>query len=399
MQKAMNYMRGSVRLEATGPYPERFFNICSARGIRFWKVERVDETTVRLTVARTQAKQALGLGARCLCEVRQIGEEGAPSFLAQFRTRYGMLAGLVLSLAAVLVLSKFVLVIDITGNATVPDGVILAELREIGLAPGAYGPAVDERSISNRALLDLEELSFLSVNLHGVRAEVVVREAEPTPEVEPTGVAADLTAGKAGRVLQVYPLAGEPTVQTGDQVEAGDTLISGTVHVVAGTDPGVVVSTYPVVAKGRVWAEVEESFSASTPLTCVGKEYTGRTAVRHEVVVLGKVFKISPKAFQPFAYYDKIEETRSLTLRGGVTLPLSLVTCRCREYQPAGLSLDRDSAERYLRSLLENRLSDAVGEGGEVLDAVWQVEERDGVLTVRVDARCREQIAESGTKE
>ena len=276
---------------------------------------------------------------------------------------------------------------------------ILAELREIGLAPGVYGPAVDERSISNRALLDLKGLSFLSVNLHGVRAEVVVREADPAPEVEPTGVAVDLTAGKAGRVLQVYPLAGEPTVQIGDEVEAGDTLISGTVHVVAGTDPSVVVSTYPVVAKGRIWAEVEESFSASTPLACVGKEYTGRTATRYEVVVLGKVFKISPKAFQPFAYYDKIEETRPLTLRGGVTLPLSLVICRCREYQPAGLPLDRDSAERYLRSLLENRLGDAVGEGGEVLDAAWQVEERDGVLTVRVDARCREQIAGSGTKE
>ncbi len=62
MQNAANFIRGSVRLEAVGPYPERFLNILSARGIRFWQVERVDATTVRLTVARSQAGRAQALG-------------------------------------------------------------------------------------------------------------------------------------------------------------------------------------------------------------------------------------------------------------------------------------------------------------------------------------------------
>lgn len=402
MQKATNYMRGSVRLEVAGPYPERFFNICSARGIRFWKVERVDETTVRLTVARTQAKEALGLGARCLCEVNKIGEEGAPSFLGQFRTRYGMLVGLVLSLAAVMVLSRFVLVIDITGNTTVPDGVILAELKEIGLALGSYGPEVDERAISNRALMDLEELSFLSVNLRGIRAEVVVREAELPPELEPTGVAADLVAQKPGRILAVHALAGDALVKVGDEVKQGQTLVSGTVNIPRGDDPSVMLTTYSVLAKGQVWAEVEETFSASTPLTCTGKAYTGRSAVQREIVILGMAFKISPKAFQPFTYYDKIEETQELTLTPELTLPFSLITYRCREYEPTTLALDRDSAETYLRTLLEDRVDQAAGADGSVLEAQWDVEERDGVLTVTVTARCREQIALSSldnTKE
>ena len=84
MQKAVNYLRGTVRLEATGPYPERFFNICSARGIRFWRVERVDETTVRLNVSLRQAGKAEALGPKCLCEVHRVGEEGAPGFLKGF---------------------------------------------------------------------------------------------------------------------------------------------------------------------------------------------------------------------------------------------------------------------------------------------------------------------------
>lgn len=398
MQKAVNYLRGSVRLEATGPYPERFFNICSARGIRFWRVERVDETTVRLNVSLRQAKKAEALGPKCLCEVRRVGEEGAPGFLKGFRSRYGMLAGLLLSLAAVLVLSRFVLVIDITGETAVPEGVMLSQLRSSGLYPGVYGPTVDERAVSNRMLLELEELGFLSVNIHGIRAEVVVRDAEPAPEVEPTGVAQDLVAQKGGQILMVIPLAGETLVQPGDEVAAGDVLISGTVRV-TGKEGEQVISTYPVLAKGIIWAEVEETFAAATPLTCLGKDYTGERGADYEVQVLGKCFKISPKAFQPFAYYDKIKETRILTLSKELDLPLSLAVSRCEEYRLTSLRVDRASAERYLRAVLERRLEQAVGPGGQVLEADWQVEEENGALTVRVTARCREQIGGSGTED
>lgn len=399
MQKATNYIRGTVRLEAVGPYPERFFNICSARGIRFWKVERVDETTLRLTVARSQAERAIALGPKCLCQVTRVGEEGAPSFLLRFRRRYGLLAGLALSLLAVLVLSRFVLVIDITGNTTVPDGVILTQLRQAGLAPGAYGPAVDERAVSNRVLMELEELSFLSVNLHGIRAEVVVREGDPAPEVEPVGVAEDLVAEKDGVVLDLHALAGDPLVEEGETVTAGQTLISGTVTITAADDPERVLSTYPVLAKGTVWAQVEERFSSAIPLEWLQKSYTGRQRREVELVVLGQSFKISPKAFQPFAYYDKIERSWDLTLSGGLKLPFSLVIREAREYQPAGVSISRAGAEEYLRTLLENRLADAVGADGTVLERQWDVEERDGVLTVTLTARCREQIAVSGTED
>lgn len=126
-----------------------------------------------------------------------------------------------------------------------------------------YGPSLDERSIANRTLMELEELSFLSVNLRGIRAEVVVRESDPAPEVEPTGVASDLIAEKSGVILDLHALAGQPLVGEGDTVEAGDVLVSGTVTITREDDPSQVISSYPVLAKGSVWAEVEEQFSAS----------------------------------------------------------------------------------------------------------------------------------------
>lgn len=398
MKKATNYVRGSVRLEAVGPYPERFINICSARGVPFWHLERLDETTLRLEVPLSKAEAAKKLGTKCLCEVREVRRSGAPELLGRLSRRWGMMAGFALSVIAVLLLSRFVLVIEITGDTGIDEGVLLSALEEAGLYPGVYGPAVNEREISNRMLLAVEELGFLSVNLHGVRAEVVVRDALPRPELEPTDIRRDLVASKSGRVLEVFDLAGRVLVERGDLVEAGDTLISGQMTV-TNADGSAVLSTYEVYSKGEVWAEVEECFSASTPLTCLGKQYTGRSASEFEVVILGKSFKISPKAFQPFTYYDKIEITHTITVGDGLTLPFALIERQAEEYEPTTLTLDPTSAEAYLRGVLEERLRQAVGEDGSIIAWEWSVKQDYGGLTVTVNAQCREQIALGVTEE
>ncbi len=392
MGRAINYMKGSVRLEVVGPYPERFLNICGASNVQFRHIERVDETCLRLVVPLHQARLAESLGPKCLCEVTRLSETGAPGFVRRMVRRWGMVAGMALSLLAVLILSRFVLVIDVTGNTTVPDSVILSELRECGMYPGVYGPAVDERKISNRMLMRMEELGFLSVNIRGVRAEIVVREAQLPPELEPVGEAIDLVAEKSGTVLTVLPQAGDPLVEEGAEVSAGDVLISGTVPVEKMPDLPA-TETYAVAAKGQVWAEVTEVCQVTTPLDTMGKEYTGAERTEYEVRLMGKGFKISPKAFQPFTYYDKIEKTWSISISEGEKLPFGWVRRTCREYRPVALQAEPDSAERYLRTLLEAQLRERIGEGGAVLDQHWSVETENGALTVTLTARCREQIA------
>ena len=316
-----------------------------------------------------------------------------------FRTRHGLLIGMAISLLAVLVLSRFVLVIDITGSTSVPEGVLLSELREAGLEPGSYGPAVDERAVSNRVLLAEERLGFLSVNIRGIRAEVVVRDAALPPEIEPVGQVQDLTAAKAGRVVRVLPVAGQVLVQPEDEVTAGQTLISGTVEVNAGPEDETPMGSYAVLARGEVWAEVEERLSAAAPLSGAEKRYSGRIRRELEVNVLGRSFKISPKLFQPFTYYDKIESNWELSLSEHLSLPFVLTARTWREYLPKEGTLDRQSVQTRLQRALTERLERAMGPGGKVFAQAWSTEEHDGALTLTLTARCLEQIAQSGTRD
>ena len=179
MQAIINFLRGSVLFTVTGAFPERFLNLCAQARVGFWDLEWLDPHTLRLRVSRRDARRVEALAEKVLCEARARRHLGAPYFLAGFRKRYALLLGLALSLTAVCVLSRFVLTIEVSGNERVSTAAILTELSRQGVRVGAYGPGLDVRRISQESLLQLDGLSWMAINLHGTRAEVLVREKLP----------------------------------------------------------------------------------------------------------------------------------------------------------------------------------------------------------------------------
>lgn len=55
LRKMINGLRGSVRLEVSGAFPERFLNLCAQNGMAFWDVEWLEATRLRLTLTRAAA--------------------------------------------------------------------------------------------------------------------------------------------------------------------------------------------------------------------------------------------------------------------------------------------------------------------------------------------------------
>ncbi len=70
----VNLLRGSVRLEVTGAFPERFLNLCAQRGVAFWGVEWPEEPLLRLTVAWQDRKGLEDLARRTGCTLDEAGQ-------------------------------------------------------------------------------------------------------------------------------------------------------------------------------------------------------------------------------------------------------------------------------------------------------------------------------------
>lgn len=163
--KVWNYLRGSVLFQCESPAPERVLNLCGVYGIPFWDVQW--ETAERFTL-RTTRQGAAALedaAAECGAELRRMEEWGAPTALRRMRRRY-VLWG---TLAAVLALfwygNTFIWDFQVTGNETVPTEKILRALENSGVTTGTRSLSFDQEELRNHVLLELGDISWLSVNV------------------------------------------------------------------------------------------------------------------------------------------------------------------------------------------------------------------------------------------
>ena len=269
---------------------------------------------------------------------------------------------------------------------------ILTELRRQGLSIGTFGPGLDERTVGNKVLLQIPELSWLSINLYGTRAEVLVREAVEAPEVVDASEHGSVVARASGIITKVEALTGEAVVKVGDTVLEGETLISGTIHL-----EGPAYSETPEIgqiqtrASGRVYARTWRTFAAQLPLEAQVKRYTGEENSVWSVTVLGRRLEFFGKGGISFNRYDKISRTWTLTLPGGREMPLAVQRETCRAYETETLAVEPDAAQTMLKERLLEALEEAVGEG-EIVSTDYTVEQKDGMLTVTLQAECREEI-------
>lgn len=400
MQWLINYLRGYVTVTVWGAFPERLLNLCAQQRLGFWGLEWVDETEFRFTVPFQEYSRLEQLARKTMCELRAPKQAGLPPLALSLRRRWAFLAGMGLCVLALCFLSRVILSVDVEGNERVSTAVILNELSRLGLRPGAYGPHLEEKEIANAALIELEELSFLSVNLFGCRAQVQVKEAAKPPEWPDRSIPADLVSVAGGIVTQVTATAGQPLVQEGDLVVEGDVLVTGFMDLPEVSEAENDAGMYVVRASGQVWARTWRTLRAKIPLTAQVKDYTGASQTRFALDFFGQRVNFYQNSGISYERYDKIVETKALSLPGGGTLPVSLIREAVREYETAPVELDRDSAaavlERDLRSELDEILKQT---DGACLRADCTAAVEGDSLTVTLLAECTEQIASTVERE
>ena len=162
------------------------------------------------------------------------------------------------------------------------DSEILDALSECGVYIGANWTGFNSDMIRSRALELMPQLSFITVNVHGSRATVIVRERIEPPALESGTGTRDMVARRSGVVEYVNAFRGFALVSAVSPVLVGDTVISGTV-------PGVEIWGKPteysqVNAPGEVWARTFYEFTAMSPLVRYKKDFTGREATNYSLI-------------------------------------------------------------------------------------------------------------------
>lgn len=227
--RVLRSVLGYVEFEAFGGFAERFINLCTLNGINLWDVKNDGVKVLACTDFggyKKMRKCARNSGMR----LKIIKKHGLSLALKHHKTRVGVAFGVVLAVAFMLAASGSVWSVKISGNTDVKLSTLTVALEDLGVYVGARKAKIDTSAVEKELVERFPELSWASVNMYGSKAEVEVREAEKSPEIEDTKTPSNLVAKKDGMVVLVKGYRGTNKVKEGDVVVKGDILISGIVE-------------------------------------------------------------------------------------------------------------------------------------------------------------------------
>ena len=394
MNRFINSLRGTVCVSVSGPFPERVINLCAQSRVDFWAVDWQDEHTVLFTLRRHGLKKVQAFAQRvdCLLVVERL--DGLPEFLGKFKRRYAFLIGLFFALCTVGFLSQFVLSIEINGNENVSEAVILQQLRRFGVRPGAYGPALDRRHIEQQILLSTKELAWMSINLHGTRVEVQVKEVQKAPKQMDEHGLFHIIADADGIITRIEPELGDALVRAGDIVVRGETLISGTVTLEPPQYSDLPNRYYDLHARGRVWARTWRELTAAIPADTMIKSSLETEKTVWSINFFGKRVEFFGNSSILGGIYDKITDAHQLVLPGGQKIPIWIMREIYRGYVPMTATVDPTAAAMLLESQLDKQIRCLIGEEGQILSTSYKTRIASGMIFVTISAECLEEIGQ-----
>ncbi len=392
MNRAASLLRGTLRVRVESAFPERVLNLCGAHGVAFSDLRWESASALSFTLRAADRKRLARLIAPLDAKLTVECTEGAPFFLRRFRRRYTLLAGAALLFALFFVNSFFIWDFEVSGSETVPAEKILRVLEKQGLRRGSFAYSFRPQDICNRALPELPELAWLTVNVRGCRAYVSVRDRVPKPELADDRTPTNVVAKRDALVTEVRAYDGKAMVRRGATVTAGQLLISGAVRTEGPERPNV--PDRLLAGRGQVWGRTWYELSIRVPLQYEEKRYADAEKHSYALLVGERRVKFGAKGSSNLqGSCDKIISKTKLTLPGGITLPLAWEETTLRPYETRTVTRSREEAEEIGARLLSAYLLTQID--GTVTSTRVDSTVQGGWLLVTLSAECLEQIGET----
>lgn len=249
MVKLLRLLQGYVVFEATGGFVERFLNLCKINNINLWDVKN-DGVKV---IAFTSAVEFLKINIpaeKSGMEIKALKKCGLSFFVKRHKWRCGAAFGAFFVALFIWFLSGFIWNVEIVSTDSVKIEGFTERVEELGIKTGARKSEIDILQVQEQLLDSFSELSWVSLNIFGTKAQIEYTYAKPQAPIADKYSLTNVVALKSGKVTLVEGYSGVNMVKSGEYVTEGSLLISG---IVKNAD----LTESFVHASGKVFAETE----------------------------------------------------------------------------------------------------------------------------------------------
>lgn len=357
-------LKGFVLISTDNIAPERFFNLCRARGVDIWEITKKDDRYYFYMLAK-DFMSIRDIIKKCGMRLSICKKSGLPFFTFRYRKHYSFVIGMVLAMGFLRIMSLFVWNITIDGNRYYTDNVIISYLNNNGVYMGCRMKDVGCDSLEQQIRKDFEEITWVSVEKSGTRLLVHVKENDGDKVSTEIHTASDIIASSDGIVESIITRTGTPLVKPGDSVKTGDVLVSG--EIILYNDAKEPIDSRYVYADADIMVKTIIGYEDAVQRNYQYKIYTGRKNTDMIFSVMGRQLELGID-FHKFKEADYVTESSFLKLTDNFYLPVSVGKKTGFEYYTENGFYSEEELKQILTEKYGNYLKKLQKEGIQIIE-------------------------------
>lgn len=265
------FITGYVVFSGTGGFSERFLNLCSLNNITIWDIRsQSGNFTAKTSIACY--KKIRPCAKRSGVKLRATEKCGLPFIIRPYLKRKGLIAGAVVSVAIVSLLSSCIWTINVTGNEKYTDEQIISLAASYGITPGTFRSSIDPKAIRENIKATVDGINWFSVNIDKTAVSLEVLESSGSSEILDLSTPCNIVSAVDGELLALEVYTGDAAITPGNAVTKGDLLISGVVERADGSSDFVHARGNAVIRTKR---EITKTITNTDRCYCLSEKDNG----------------------------------------------------------------------------------------------------------------------------
>lgn len=362
----IRYIRGYLCIRVTGHSVERFLNACSHKGISLWGL-RPSQGAYEMNITIHGFRQLKPIIRKTGANVVIVRRFGLPFFLHKYRRRKLFFAGIGICILLTFLLSRLIWNIEIDGNLTRTDEMLLKFLDERGVQNGMWIANVDCERIVKDIRKEYDDIIWVSASIDGTKLHIQIKENEDSiemPEENTEDAARDIVADTDCIITSIVIRKGMVQVTEGAQVKKGAILVSGQVPVV--NDAGETIAYQEQRADADIKGQVTLKYADTQCLTYIQKEIS-KTYKEEYYIRIGRyrfAFGGIKNNYKNFELYSK---EIPVCISSNFYLPISVGRRTATMYTPITKKYEKKELQEILSSRFQRYCDDLEKKGVEII--------------------------------
>lgn len=166
------YIFGYVDIKISGFFTERFVNLCFAKSVFLWKLNRISAVELGVRISIKDFKKIHKIAKTSKCKVHITSKQGIPFLLHRYRKR--KIFAITFMVVAILIfgLTRVIWNVEINCDGEVDTKRVSKILSECGIEKGKLISKINTEKAINEICMKDEKISWCGIKIQGTNVIV-----------------------------------------------------------------------------------------------------------------------------------------------------------------------------------------------------------------------------------